>query len=235
MLSIRGNQLLVGWAYAEIGYSLAEHTRKSVTRLLSIRGNCLLVGWAYAEINFVHTQLSRSLIRVFIRTVPCFLPIPLSPFSRPLPNVLCSLFHDSVPYLTSSVPCLSSSVPCLLSSVPCRTWSAPFHPSSVTCLSSMFIVTHTLFPVSLLCSLFHILCSLPHNFSVPCLLSYVICLKWSVHCLTSSFPNLGSLFLCLPFSVSDLMSLILISLPPFSGYSELEFLKSRWGLGTEEE
>ena len=217
-----GNRLLVGWAYAEIGYSLAEHTRKSVTRLLSIRGNCLLVGWAYAEINFVHTQLSRSLIRVFIRTVPCFLPIPLSPFSRPLPNVLCSLFHVSVPYLTSSVPCLSSSIPCLLSSVPCRTWSAPFHPSSVTCLSSMFIVTHNLFPVSLLCSLFHILCSLSHNFSVPCLLSYVICLTWS-------------LFLCLSFSVSDLMSLILISLPPFSGYSELEFLKSRWGLGTEEE
>jgi len=91
-LSIRRNRLLVGWAYAEIGYSLAEHTRKSFTRWLSIRGNCLLVGWAYAEINFVHTQLSRSLIRVFIRTVPCFLPIPLSPFSRPLPNVLCSLF-----------------------------------------------------------------------------------------------------------------------------------------------
>jgi hypothetical protein len=99
----------------------------------------------------------------------------------------------------------------------------------------MFIVTCTLFPVSLLCSLFHILCSLSHNFSVPCLLSYVICLTWSVHCLPSSFPNLRSLFLCLPFSVSDLMSLILISLPPFSGYSELEFLKSRWGLGTEEE
>jgi hypothetical protein len=99
----------------------------------------------------------------------------------------------------------------------------------------MFIVTHTLFPVSLLCSLFHILCSLSHNFSVPCLLSYVICLTWSVHCLPSSFPNFRSLFLCLPFSVSDLKSLILISLPPFSGYSELEFLKSRWGLGTEEE
>jgi hypothetical protein len=66
----------------------------------------------------------------------------------------------------------------------------------------MFIVTHTLFPVSLLCYLFHILCSLSHDFSVPCLLSYVICLTWSVHCLPSSFPNLRSLFLCLRSHVS---------------------------------
>ncbi len=134
------------------------------------------------------------------------LPIPLSLFSGPLANVLCSLFHVSVPCLTSSVPCLPSPVPCLLSSVPCLTWSVPFHPSSVTCLSSMFIVTCTLFLVSLLCSLFHILCSLSHNFSLPCLPSSVICLTWSVHCLPSSFPNLRSLFslppvLC-PLSVS---------------------------------
>ena len=176
----------VCWAYAEIGYSLAEHTRKSVTRWLSIRGNCLLVGWAYAEINFVHTQLSRSLIRVFIRTVQCFLPIPLSPFSRPLPNGLCSLFHVSVPYLTSSVPCLSSSVPCLLSSVPCRTWSASFssilcylfivyvhcNPYSGPCLTSLLPVSHPLFPVSrLLCSLSPILCYLSH---VICPLSPVL-------------------------------------------------------------
>ncbi len=36
-LSTSGNWLLIGWAYAEIGYSLAEHTQNLVTRWLSIR------------------------------------------------------------------------------------------------------------------------------------------------------------------------------------------------------
>jgi hypothetical protein len=94
-------------------------------------------------------------------------------------------------------------------------------PSSVPCLTSLFLASRPLFPVSLLCSLSPVLCSLSH-FSVPCFLTFVPCLTSlflvshplfhvsllyslspvlcsqsyvSVPCLLFSFHNLKSLFL----------------------------------------
>ncbi len=164
MLSKRKNWLLVGLACVEIGYSLAEHTRKLVTLWLSIGRNWLLVGWAYAEIHFYWYWT---------------MFFTLSPFP--------------VPCLTSYVSCLPSSVPCLPSSVPCLTSlflvSRPLYPilmshffvsclpSSVPFFTSLFLVSHPLFQVSLLCSLSTVLCSQ----------SYV-----SVPYLPFSFPNLKS-------------------------------------------
>ncbi len=46
------NWLLIGWAWAKIGYSLAEHARKLVTRWLSMRENWLLIGWACMKIGY---------------------------------------------------------------------------------------------------------------------------------------------------------------------------------------
>jgi hypothetical protein len=94
---MRKNWWLVSWACSEIGYSLAEHARKLVTRWLSMRENWLLASWAYEKIISVH--YSTCIFRVF----PLFFmsPIPLSPslvpVERPLSPLsrLCTLFYIS--------------------------------------------------------------------------------------------------------------------------------------------
>ncbi len=134
------------WAYAEIGSSLAEHTRKLVTRWLSIRGNWLIVCWACAEIGYLIAEHMRKLVETMLFPVNCS-PVP---FSRPLPKVLYFL-------------CSLSPILCSLSHV-----YVPCLPSTVPCLTSRFLVSHPLFPVSLLCSLFPALCL---SSSVPCLTS----------------------------------------------------------------
>jgi hypothetical protein len=112
--------------------------------------------------------------------------------------------------------------PCfLLSSVPCPL--APFSRplSNVLCLLSLkclFLVSHPLFSVSRLCSLFPVHCSLSHV--------SVTYLPSSVHCLTSLFlvslplsPILCSMSYffvpCLSSSVPCLPSLFLVSRPLF--------------------
>ncbi len=193
MLSMCENYLLVGWAWAETGYSLAEHTRKLVTRWLSICGNLFLL--------------------VLNHVFPCHtLPCPLVPFSCPLSKVLyvsclkclflvshplfpvsrlcslfpvhCSLSHVAVPYLPSSVPGLTSlfHISRPLSPILCSMpyFFIPCLPSSVPCLPSLFLVSHPLFPILRLCSLSPVL-----------------------------FPNLKSLFLVSPslFPILRLCSL----------------------------
>ncbi len=173
---MRGNWLLLGWACAEIGYFLAEHTRKLVTRWLSIRGNSFLL-----VLNHVFSP---------------FIPSPV-PFSRLLSNILCLLSQVSVPCLLSSVPCLTSlfhvsrplfpvsrlrslsPILCSLShfSMPCfppfvshplfhvsllcsmSHFFVPCLPSSVPNLTSLFIVSRSLSPILSLCSLYSILLS----------------------------------------------------------------------------
>jgi len=46
--------LLFGWAWAKVGYSLAEHARKLVTHWLSMRKYWLFAGWAFAKIISAH-------------------------------------------------------------------------------------------------------------------------------------------------------------------------------------
>ncbi len=162
-LGMRGNWLLVGWACAQIGYSLAEHTQKSFWRTLS--------------------QYMSFWVSICI--VPCFSNFTRSSvtFSRSLTNVLCPRSHVSVPCLPSSGPCLLSSVPCLtslflispplfpvsllcsLSPILCflSHVSVPCLPSSVHNLTSLFLVSRPLSPILSLCSLFHIHLSLSPN------------------------------------------------------------------------
>jgi hypothetical protein len=103
-----------------------------------------------------------------------------------------------------------------LSSVPLSPFPVPCLTSYVSWLKCLFLVSHTLFPVSRLCSLFPVHCSLSHV-TVPCLPS-------SVPCLTSLFlvsrplsPILRSLFssLCLQSSVPCFTSLFLVSRSQF--------------------
>ncbi len=154
--SMRKNWLLVSWACAKIGYSLAEHAQK------------LVAGLAYAKSFRCN------------KTFPEF-PVFCSP---------CSLFL--CPLLPSPVSCLPSYVPCLT-----FPWfaSRPLSPvlrlcslsvSSVSCFTSLFLVC-------LLCLLFHI--------SVPCLLSSVPCLKWSVPSPILLSPYPPSSVPCLRWSV----------------------------------
>jgi hypothetical protein len=91
-------------------------------------------------------------------------------------------------YPLSSVPLSPSPVPCLT--------------SYVSCLKCLFLVSHPLFPVSRLCSLFPVHCSLSHV-SVLCLPSSV-----SVSLLCSLFPSFVShpLFhVSLPCSLSSVL------------------------------
>ena len=74
-----------------------------------------------------------------------------------------------------------------LSSIPLSPFPIPCLTSYVSCFKCLFLVSHPLFPVSRLCSVFSVHCSLSHV-SVPCLPS-------SVPCLPSSVPNLMSLYL----------------------------------------
>jgi hypothetical protein len=182
-----GSDFLLYWACAIIGYLLAEHAWKLVTRWLSMRRNWLLFGWASAEIGYSLAEHTRKF--VFIGIEPCFSPVIRSPvirspvpFTRPSSNVLwllsvCSL--SPILYSLSQV-----SVPCF--------------PSTVPCLTSLFLVSHPLFHVSLLCSLFPALCLPP---SVPCLTSLFFVCRPLFHvsllcsCLLSSVPCLTSLFL----------------------------------------
>jgi hypothetical protein len=98
-----------------------------------------------------------------------------------LSPVFCILSHVYVPCLPSADPslclCSLSPVLCILSHV-----YVPCLPSSrSTCLTSMFLVSHPLYPASRLCSLSPILCTLPHIselvfgpfYSVSCDLSSV--------------------------------------------------------------
>ncbi len=114
-----------------------------------------------------------------------------------------------------------------LSSVPLSPFPVPCVTSYVSCLKCLFLVSHPLFPVSHLCSLFRVHCSLPH-FCVPCLPSSVSCLTslflvsrplFLVSLLCSLFPALCSLshisVPCIPSSVPCLMSLFRVSRPLF--------------------
>jgi hypothetical protein len=140
-------------------------------------------------------SLSHASVPCFLSSVPCLTSLflascplapsltslslvsrPLSPVSRlcslppvrwppvsplcPLSPVLCPLSHVSFPF------------PCLLSAVPQSCLSIPCFSSAV--------------PSLCLCSLSPILCPLSHV-SIPCLPSFVPCLRWSVPCLPSSF------------------------------------------------
>ncbi len=49
-LSIRGNDFIASWAYAETISSHTEHTGKRFHRTLSIRGNDFIARWAYGEL-----------------------------------------------------------------------------------------------------------------------------------------------------------------------------------------
>jgi hypothetical protein len=91
-----------------------------------------------------------------------------------------------------------------LSSVPLSPFPLHCLTSYVSCLKCLFLVSHSLFPVSRLCSLFPVYCSLSHV-SVPCLLS-------SVPCLTSLFLVSRSLS---PILCSMSHSLFLVSRPLF--------------------
>ncbi len=124
MLSMRENWLLVGWAWAKIGYLLAEHARKLTTHKLSI-------GAPHAFSEFFLSSTCHSFI--------CHLLLSLS-------NVLCLLSHVLVLCLPTYVPCLMSLILvsrslspvswlCSLSPVLCpiSCGSAPCFPTSVTC------------------------------------------------------------------------------------------------------
>jgi hypothetical protein len=207
----------------------AEHARKLVTCRLSMHGNWLLIGWACAEIGYSLAEHTRKLVTrwlsicgkfVFIGSEPCFSPVICSPvpFSRPLSNILCLVSQVSVLCLPSSVSCLTS---LFLVSRPLFPVSrlCPCLQSSVPCLTSLFPVSRPLSPI---------LCSMSHFF-VPCLPSSVPCLTslflvsrplFHVSRLCSLSPILCSMshfFVpCLPSSVPCLTSLFLVSRPLFS-------------------
>ncbi len=67
-LSMRENWLLFGWAHAEIGYSLAEHTRKFVFAYAQHAFGCpckkcqnLNAGWTCAKIRSAYAQCAMKL------------------------------------------------------------------------------------------------------------------------------------------------------------------------------
>ncbi len=100
----------------------------------------------------------------------------------------------------------------------CYSFSEHMRKSYVSCLKCLFLVSHPLFPVSLLFSLFPALC-LPS--SVPCLTSLFLVSRplFHVPLLCSLSPVLCSMshfFVpCLPSSVPCLTSLFLVSRPLF--------------------
>ncbi len=157
-LSMSKNWLLVGWACAKIGYSLAEHAQNLVTCWLSMRENWLLVSWACAKIGY---SFAEHALKSFVHHLH-FLSFSSLPLSHPFPcplllflsNVFCPLSHVFV-------LCLPSYVPCLM---------------------AVLLVSCPLSPVSRLCSLSPVLCILSINCpSVPYLWLYSI-----VHVLCSS-------------------------------------------------
>ncbi len=76
--------VLVGWACAKIGYSLAEHEQKLVTRCLSMRGNWLLVGWACSKIGYSQAEHTRKSFRRPTCVSKFFLSPSYHPFLCPL-------------------------------------------------------------------------------------------------------------------------------------------------------
>ncbi len=189
-----GCDLPLCWAYAEIGSSLSEHTRKFITRLVLNHVFSLSSG-TLSPVSSV-CFLSSILCSLSQVSVPCF-PISLIPVSRlcALSPIHFSLSHFSVPCLPPFVshPLFHVSLHCSLSPVLCSMshFSVPCLPSSVTCLTSLFLVSHPLFHVALLCSLSPVICSMSHFF---------------VPCLPSSVPNLTSLSL-VSRSLSPILSL----------------------------
>jgi hypothetical protein len=176
------------WACAKIGYSLAVHARKFVTRWLSMHENWLLTSWAYAKIISVHHVhfLSYPLSPIPLSPTPVPVWRPLSPLSR-----RCALSPTMFPVL-----CLCSLSPVLC---PLSHGSVPCLPSSVPCLRALLLVSRPLSPAlsSRLSSLSSVLCTLSINCpSVPFFVALF-------HC---SCP----LLLCYPSSVSP--SLVLCPL-----------------------
>ncbi len=204
--------------------SHAEHARKLVTHWLSTRGNWSLIGWACTEIGYSLTEHTQKLVTLayveisFYWYWTMFFPlssVPLSPFPVP-----CSMSPVSR-------VCSLSPILCSLSHV-----SVPCFPSTVPCITSLFLVSHPLFLVLLLYSLFPALCL---SSSVPCLttlflvshplfpvslcslfpalssLSYISvpCIPSSVPCRPSSVLNFTSYIPCLLFfcSLSPMLSL----------------------------
>ncbi len=183
MLSMRENRLLVGWACAKVGYSLAEYARKLITRRLSMRENWLLVSRAYAKIGYSlaeHTQNS------FGRTV-CFSEfflsrIPCHPFLCPLIPSLSNVLFSPLSRL-----CTLSPILCPLSYV-----SVPCFPSSVPCLMALLLVSCPL-PGPVLTALLPVLRPL-YPVYCPFLMALFYCSCPLLFCFTSSFPP--SLVLC---------------------------------------
>jgi hypothetical protein len=96
-----------------------------------------------------------------------------------------------------------------LSSVLLPHFPVPCLMSYVSCLKCQFLFSHPLFPVSRLCSLFPVYCSLSHV-SVPCFPSSVLCLTSLFFISRPLSPILCfmSYFVpCLPSSVQCLNSL----------------------------
>jgi hypothetical protein len=100
----------------------------------------------------------------------------------------------------------------LLSSVSLSPFPAPCLTSYVSWLKCLFLVSHTLYPGSRLCSLFPVHCSLSHV-SVPCLPSSVPCLTYLFLVFRPLSPILCSLFSAL-FSNPLVHVSLLCSLSP---------------------
>jgi hypothetical protein len=216
-MSPRRNWLLVAWACAKIGHSLAEHARKLVTPWLSICKNHYCIGAQHIQSNSVPSDPS---------SVPFYRPI-----SNSYVNCITSLFLVSSSPVTPVfrlflVPLPLSPVSRLCSLPPVRCPHAVSPLCSYSCLPSAV-------PALRLCSLSPVLCRLSHV-SVPCLPS-------SVHCLTWSFPWLPFCFLppincpSVHFSVAlvntgdhDLLFLCSsVSVPPSSVLCSLSFVLAR--------
>ncbi len=104
--SMRENWLLIGWGCAKIGYLLAEHARKLVTRWLGIRKNHFGAEFFLCSpCHPCHSSVSFS--------VPCLTPLVFLPRFSVLR--LCFLSPVLWPMSRVSVPCLPSFIPCPVS------------------------------------------------------------------------------------------------------------------------
>ncbi len=196
------NWLLASWACAVIGYSLTEHARKLVTHKLIIQENHFGAPLALSEFflssscNPILCTLLSSLSNVscplshfFVHCLPVYVPCLLSLFLvtrplYPLSRLLTSVpFLSTVPvspflwlYFTVTVRCASVSCPLflhILSSVPSLSYLQEcafflkiyMHTFDFWLRGGTLQCTCHLFPLSRLCTLYRILCSLSQSWT----------------------------------------------------------------------